>query len=230
MKVLRFRFSAVTAALALILLGGGLAKIGASPQHAGAASASAQQKSGAGVAPAKQDQAAASDQISLSFDPAQSTVNWDVDSTLHTVHGTFMLTRGAIKFVPDTGKASGEIVVSALSGKTDNSSRDAKMHKEILETAKFPDASFRPTQIEGNVARTGASDVKVRGIFSVHGVDHHLTADVHVEMSPERWKATCKFEVPYIAWGIKDPSNFLLKVKSVVNVEIEAQGAVQTGK
>jgi polyisoprenoid-binding protein YceI len=172
----------------------------------------------------------ASPEFVLTLDPAQSTVHWTVDSTLHAVHGTFVLTRGTVRFDPETGKASGEIVVSAQSGESGDRSRDARMHKEILESAKYPEVIFRPTQIEGPVARSGASDVKLLGIFSIHGSDHDLTALVHVEISPDRWKGGCTFDVPYIAWGIKNPSNFLLKVKPVVNVEMETAGSIQTPK
>ena len=168
--------------------------------------------------------------IELTLDPAQSAVHYTVDSTLHTVHGTFALTRGTVQFDPETDKASGEIVVSTASGDSGDRSRDTRMHKEILESAKYPEVIFRPTQIEGHVARSGGSDVKLHGIFSIHGSDHELVATVHVELSPDRWKGTCTFDVPYIAWGIKNPSNFLLKVKPVVNVEMETAGSVQTVK
>jgi len=33
--------------------------------------------------------------------------------------------------------------------------------------------------------------------------------------------------VPYIQWGIKDPSNWLLKVKPVVSVELEMTGSAK---
>ena len=49
-------------------------------------------------------------------------------------------------------------------------------------------------------------------------------------MSGDRWKGTGKFEVPYVMWGIKDPSNFFLKVKHVVNVDLEMAGAVSSAK
>lgn len=173
---------------------------------------------------------ASSPEIVLTLDPVQSSVHWNVDSTLHMVHGTFTLTRGMVRFDPATGKADGEIVVSAKSGQTDNTSRDARMHKEILETAKYPDAVFRPTQVEGAVARAGASDVKLHGVMSIHGSDHDLVAMIHVELSPDAWKGTCSFEVPYIAWAIKDPSNFLLKVKPVVNIEMETAGVIHPAK
>jgi len=166
----------------------------------------------------------------LTLDPAQSKVHWTVESTLHTVHGTFALKSGTVQFDPETGKASGEIVVYAPSGESGNDSRDKRMHKEILETAKYPDVVFRPTQVEGKVGQSGASDVKLGGVFSIHGADHDLTALVHAELMGDRWRGTGKFEVPYVMWGIKNPSNFLLKVKPVVNVELEMSGEVRAAK
>lgn len=165
--------------------------------------------------------------ITLSIDPAQSKVHYAVDSTLHTVHGTFNVKSGSMTFDPSGGKATGEVVVFATSGDSGNSSRDERMHKEILETKKYPDAVFRPTQVEGAVALAGASDVKVRGMINLHGQDHEIVAMVHAQMAVDHWKGTAKFDVPYIHWGIKDPSNWLLKVKPVVNVELELAGSAK---
>jgi len=171
--------------------------------------------------------AAAAPEIVLTLDPAQSKVHFIVDSTLHTVHGTFALKSGVVHFDPETGKATGEIVVYAPSGESGSSSRDKRMHKEILETARFPEVRFRPMQVEGKVGTSGASDVKLSGVFSIHGADHELVAQIHAEFAGDHWKGTGKFSVPYVQWGIKDPSNFLLKVKPVVDVELEMAGEVQ---
>jgi polyisoprenoid-binding protein YceI len=186
------------------------------------ASASSQQAATRTTAPASE--------IVLTLDPAQSKVHWTVDSALHTVHGTFALKSGTIHFDPVSGRAGGEIIVYAPSGQSGNGSRDKRMQREILETAKYPDVIFRPAQVEGAVSRTGASDVKLSGTFSIHGADHNLTAQVHVELAGDRWSGTTRFQVPYVQWGIKDPSNFLLKVQPVVNVELEMTGTVATSK
>jgi polyisoprenoid-binding protein YceI len=167
----------------------------------------------------------ATHEIALTFDPAQTKVHCIVDSTLHTVHGSFALKSGSLQFDPQTGKTTGTIVVNVLSGETGNSSRDQRMHKEILETWKFAEATFRPSQIDGQVSLTAPSDFKVKGIITLHGMDHELIADVHSEFTGDHWKGTAKFDVPYTKWGIKDPSNFLLKVKPVVNVELELAGS-----
>jgi polyisoprenoid-binding protein YceI len=186
----------------------------------------------AAAAPLPQSQStlAPVSEIVLTLDPAQSTVHWTVDSSLHTVHGTFALKSGTLHFDPETGKAGGEIVVDATSGESGSNSRDARMHKEILDTPRYPEVIFHPTQVEGKVGQAGASDVKLNGIFSIHGTDHDLTALVHAELTGDRWKGTGKFEVPYVKWGIKNPSNFLFKVKPVVNVELEMSGDVKAAQ
>jgi polyisoprenoid-binding protein YceI len=177
-----------------------------------------------------QGTAAPVSEIVLTLDPAQSIVHWTVDSSLHMVHGTFALKSGNLHFDPETGKAGGEIVVAATSGESGNHSRDARMHKEILETPRYPEVIFRPTQVEGKVSQAGASDVRLNGVFSIHGADHDLTALVHAELTGDRWTGTSKFEVPYVKWGIQNPSNFLFKVKPVVNVELEMSGEVKAAQ
>jgi polyisoprenoid-binding protein YceI len=181
------------------------------------------------AAPPRSQQAAlASEQeIVLMLDPAQTKLQWTVDSSLHTVHGTFAVKSGTIHFDPETGKAGGEVIVLATSGDSGNRSRDQRMHKEILETAKFPDAVFRPVQIEGKVARAGNSEIKLRGVISLRGAEHEIIVPVHAELESDRWKGTAKFDVPYVQWGIKDPSNWLLKVKPIVNVELEMTGSAK---
>ena len=164
----------------------------------------------------------------LVLDPARGKVHFTVDATLHTVHGTFNLQRGTVQFDTENGKAGGEIVVYATSGNSGNSSRDARMHKEILETPKYPDAVFRPLQVEGKVARTGASDVRLHGVISLHGYEHEIVVPVHAELAADHWTGKAKFEVPYIKWGMKDPSTWLLKVKPVVNVEVELAGSAKS--
>src|SRR5580692_9120660 len=76
-------------------------------------------------------------QNKLSLDTTRSEVHFTLTDTLHTVKGTFHLQQGDIAFDPATGKATGSILVDALSGKTGNSVRDHRMTKEELKAPDF---------------------------------------------------------------------------------------------
>jgi YceI-like domain len=166
-------------------------------------------------------------QLVLSVDAGHSAVHWTLDSSVHTVHGTFRVKRGSVSFDSATGKASGEIVVDAASGESGNDSRDRKMHDEVLESGKYADVIFQPQRVEGTVNAGGNSTLTVYGIFSLHGADHAFSAPVLVELKDTAWKASTSFGVPFLEWGLKNPSNFLLKVKPVVNVSVELSGSLQ---
>jgi YceI-like domain len=166
-------------------------------------------------------------QIVLSVDPARSAVHWSVESSLHTVHGTFHVKRGTLSVDPATGKASGEIVVDATSGESGSNARDRRMHKEILESSQYSEVVFRPDHADGTVVAQGNSSLKIHGIFSLHGADHELNVATQAILKEDQWKGTAAFEVPYVEWGLKNPSNFLLKVKPVVEVELDLAGSLR---
>jgi YceI-like domain len=171
----------------------------------------------------------AAEQIVLSVDAARSTVHWSVESSLHTVHGTFHVKRGLVSVDPATGKATGEIVVDATSGESGNNARDRRMHKEILESFQYSEVVFRPDHADGTIAAQGNSSVKLHGIFSLHGADHELSVPTQATLKEDQWTGTAAFAVPYIEWGLKNPSNFLLKVKPVVDVQLDLAGSVRGG-
>lgn len=158
--------------------------------------------------------------LSLEMDPAQSKVEFTLGATLHTVHGSFQFKRGSIRFDPATGKASGELLVDARSGLSGNDSRDHKMHKEILESERFPDIVFRPDRVQGKLAPQGVSQMQVHGVFAIHGAEHELTAPVEVRVSGSQYDITAHFAVPYQKWGMKNPSTFLLHVEDHVDITL----------
>jgi polyisoprenoid-binding protein YceI len=166
-------------------------------------------------------------EVTLNLDPAQSKLQWTLGSTLHTVHGTFALKRGAVKFDPASGSASGEFVADATSGESGNEGRDKKMHREILESARYTEVIFRPSRIEGKVLTQGSSNVQVRGTFLLHGSEHELDMPVQAELNGNRWKGSAKFRVPYVQWGLKSPNTFLLKADPAVEIDLEMSGTLQ---
>lgn len=166
-------------------------------------------------------------QVTLILDPGQSKLHWTLGSTLHTVHGTFALKGGLVQFDPSNGNASGEFVADATSGQTGNDSRDKKMHKEILESARYAEVIFRPDRIDGKVLAQGSSSVQVHGKFLLHGSEHELTVPVEAELNGNHWKGSAKFSVPYIQWGLKSPNTFLLKADPAVEIDLELAGTIE---
>jgi polyisoprenoid-binding protein YceI len=172
--------------------------------------------------------AASAEQVQVTLDPAQTKVNWVLGDVLHTVEGTFKLKSGSIVFDPKTGDASGQIVVDAKSGQSGNDKRDAKMQKEVLESGRFPEITFLPKHVTGNLPSQGSATLQVQGIFRIHGSDHDMTLSFPVQADGSRATATTKFVVPYEAWGMKNPSVMFLKVENKVEIAISAAGTVTT--
>lgn len=159
------------------------------------------------------------------LDPGQTSVKFTLADVLHTVHGSFKLKRGALQFDPGSGKIAGEIVVDATSGDTGNGMRDRKMHKEVLESARYSEIAFRPDRIDGAVAAQGTSSVTVHGIFSIHGSDREITVPAQVDTSADHWTAIVHFTIPYEKWGMKNPSTLFLKVSDSVQIDLTAAGS-----
>ncbi len=165
--------------------------------------------------------------VVFSLDVAQSKVTWSLGTTFHTVHGSFALKKGTLRLDPATGKASGEIIVDAASGKSGNDSRDKKMHKEVLESGRYAEVVFRPDRVEGKIAPQGTSTVQVHGILVLHGSEHELTVPVQAELAADHWTGNAKFSVPFIDWGLKNPSTFFNKVSHEVEIDLELKGSLQ---
>jgi len=161
-------------------------------------------------------------EIALDVDIGRSTVEFTLADVLHTVHGHFKIRTGAIRFDPSTNKISGDVVVDAASGESGSEGRDRRMHKNILESGRYPDIVFSPDRVDGTVAAQGASDVRVHGLFRIHGAAHEITLPVHVQMADGKATATTHFTIPYVKWGMKNPSNLLLRVSDKVDIDITA--------
>ncbi len=157
-------------------------------------------------------------EVVLRCDPSQTAADFTLGDVMHTVRGRFALQRGELHFDPASGKISGEIVFDAASGKSGNDSRDRKMHKEVLESARYPEIGFRPDRVEGTVAPTGTSTVQVHGMFRIHGAEHEITTAADVKPEADHWAISSHFPVPYVKWGMKNPSVLFLRVGNSVDI------------
>ena len=165
--------------------------------------------------------------ITFTVDTAQSSIDWTLSATAHTVHGAFIVQRGEFRLGPNPGQAAGELTADATSGKTGNDGRDKKMHADVLESAKFPMIMFRLKSAEGPLPTESITSLTLRGTISIHGTNHDVSVPVQAQLSNGHWTGTGAFTVPYVDWGLKNPSNFFLRVGNSVDVSIALAGSIR---
>jgi polyisoprenoid-binding protein YceI len=76
------------------------------------------------------------------------------------------------------------------------------MHKEILESQRYPEAVFTPDHVDGHIAPLGDSQIDLHGTFRIHGADHELTLHFQVQASEGQYTASTHFVIPYVQWGM----------------------------
>jgi polyisoprenoid-binding protein YceI len=164
-------------------------------------------------------------QQQLTFDPAHSDVRFTLGDVLHTVHGTFSVKQGNILFDP-SGKASGDIVVDAASGNSGNSSRDRRITNDELKAASYNTVVFAPTNFTGALGPDGDSTLTVFGSLTLLGTPHAIQVPLKVHIHDDQVRVTGTFQVPFVQWGLKDPSTLMLRVNKEVQIDIDLSGTL----
>ncbi|HET9086015.1 MAG TPA: YceI family protein [Acidobacteriaceae bacterium] len=165
--------------------------------------------------------------VHLVLNPSNTTIQWTLPAVAHVVHGTFNLTSGNMDFNQQSGAATGMFVVNEDTGQSGEKTRDGRMKKSILKTAEYPTATFQPQHVTGAFQSKGTSTLVVDGIFHIYGADHPLQLHFNVDVAGNALVATTHFDVPYVTWGMRDPSTLFFRVDKSVHMEVNARGTVQ---
>jgi polyisoprenoid-binding protein YceI len=165
------------------------------------------------------------DQI-FTVHPDTSEVKIRLNTTHEIVNGTFHIQSGSIAFDPSARHISGKVVVAAGSGKTGNDSRDKKMNKDILKVEQFTSVSFAPEAYSGTIASPGDSTIQVSGVFTLLGTPHDITIPLQIHIDSSNTTAKGHFVVPYVQWGLKNPSFLIWKAEDTVAVDLTLAGSV----
>src|ERR1700722_6118225 len=143
--------------------------------------------------------------------PDASEVKMTLNTTHEVVIGTFHVQSGSIDFDRSNSKMSGSVIVLAGSGKTGNDSRDRKMYRDILEVEQHATVSFEPKNYAGAITASGDSTIQVSGNFTLLGTPHQITVPMLVHLDGTSATAKAHFIVPYVQWGLKNPSFLIWK-------------------
>jgi len=164
--------------------------------------------------------------LTFTLDPATTTIELGFGATLHSVAGTLRVKEGTIRLDPATGQASGRIVIDATSAETGVKRRDRKMHEKILESPKFPLMVFTIERVSGMLNRAGRSEIELHGTLDMHGVQRPMDLVVTAKANGDKVAAVGHVTIPYLKWGMADPSFFILRVDKEVHVQIKANGSL----
>jgi polyisoprenoid-binding protein YceI len=162
----------------------------------------------------------------IKLDPSRTLVEFRLDGSIHDTHGKFKLRAGSIKADPGTGKAEGTIIVDAASGDSGDSIRDDRMKDSVLEAGKYPEITFSARHIEGHVDHGGGFHAKLEGVLKLHGGEHQIVMETSGTLIGGNLVATAHFSIPYVEWGLKDPSVLFLTVAKQVDIDIATAGVV----
>ena len=165
----------------------------------------------------------------VELDSAATRVAFALRGALHTVEGGFALKNGTITFDPATGKAEGLIVIDAASGRSGNDSRDTAMRNDILESSRYPEIRFTPQRFEQLDSAADEIHLAVHGLLALHGTEHEITLPVVARLLGDRVTFTTHFLVPYVAWGLKDPSLLIFRVAKEVAIDASGVGHLTPG-
>jgi polyisoprenoid-binding protein YceI len=163
-------------------------------------------------------------QHTFTVNPDASKVAFSLGGNTHHVDGTFHVKSGSIQFDARSQAISGSVVVAAGSGNSGEPGRDNKMNSDVLDASHFAEISFVPMSYQGTVAESGDSTIQVAGVFTLHGTPHDLTVPMQIHIEGTALTARTHFTVPYVQWGLKDPSIFILKVAKVVDIDLTLIG------
>jgi polyisoprenoid-binding protein YceI len=162
----------------------------------------------------------------FTVNPDASKVAITLNTTHEVVHGAFQVQSGSIAFDRNRPQMSGSIVVLAGSGKTGNSMRDKKMDSDILHVDRFTTITFEPKSYTGVIAPSGDSTIQVSGLFTLLGTPHPITVPMLVHLEGGSATAKAHFTVPYVEWGVKNPSFMFWKADNDVAVDLDLTGKV----
>jgi polyisoprenoid-binding protein YceI len=162
----------------------------------------------------------------LGLDPSKTLIEFRLPGNLHTTHGAFKLERGTILGDPATGKAGGSIVVDARSGDTGIGTRDKEMRESVLEAQRYPEITFDPQHFTLEMRGEGQFQATMQGVLTLHGERHDVALTAQGQIVGDNLTATAHFSVPFVDWGLKDPSVLFLTVAKQVDIDIATTGHV----
>ncbi len=106
----------------------------------------------------------------------------------------------------------------------DSDAADGIQASELSIEQRYPEIIFAPQSVILRQLDSGDSQVKVQGILTLHGANHPIELSLSVHENDREVALSGSFTIPYVAWGLKDPSLLLFRAGKNVAVAISCVG------
>lgn len=106
---------------------------------------------------------------------------------------------------------------------SDQSRRDGQFQGRIMETARFPTASFTsagPIDLAGLATAAGTRTIEVHGALALHGVTKEVTVPLTVVRSGETFTISGQVPVTFADYGIDNPSFGFVRTEDHGTIEV----------
>ena len=98
--------------------------------------------------------------------------------------------------------------------------------ERVLEAERYPEITFDPQHFTLKLRSGGQFQATMQGVLTLHGGRHDIDLMAQGQLVGDNLTATAHFSVPYVDWGMKDPSILFLTVAKQVDIDIATSGHV----
>ncbi len=123
---------------------------------------------------------------------------------------------GERSFVADV-----QLSVAARSVTTGLALRDGQMHREQLQSDRYPTIAFEGTVATDAARVVGTFPAMAHGRLTLRGVTRPLSAPVQVTPLPDGFRGSTEFELRMSEFGIPTPRFLFFVAEDVVRVTVE---------
>lgn len=179
------------------------------------------------IALAAYAQSAAADEVYV-LDAAQSTLTFEVDSTLHKVHGTADISDAKINLDRLSGEAAMpfKVVIPSASTDTAHGKRDTAMRK-MLESDKYPEIIWEAESVNCDISDTsGAAVCQADGMLTIRNITKPSSFEVVLSMTDDAISAAGNWTLNRDDFELKTPSVLgIIRVDKEITINFETYWA-----
>jgi len=125
-----------------------------------------------------------------------------------------------------TARADSMIETSSVFTDDQKQIIDKELREIVLEPAKYPEITFKSTNVSGQALRNNQYDLKIAGDLTLHGVTRPVTIPTKVTQTGNELRATGEFSIERGDFKVKATSAFhgLVRVQDKVKFTFDIVG------